>query len=211
MYHDILNPPAYTHEIKSEKRANETQTQNYELAVNTLIAANICYDIGLFDDSCNNSSRAIEKFIKSCPDIMSTTEHKLNSLLDQFSDLTNHFFSLEDKEIIKKNFYKRQYGDNYVQAAENDAFKGLRLACDVKQQIDIYRQTPISDILQFIGKNKPSEPVTDEYIRTNQFDGMRKYSQSFLAKNHKKNTEKNRPSEPKRQNFTVKNFKHFKK
>lgn len=176
----IYNPPAYVYEIKTDEQ--EIKIQNYHLAAENLINANMCYNVGLYNDSCNASSRAIEKFIKSCPDVNFCIQHKLDSLMNQFTNLTDYSFNSDDRELIKRNFYRRQYGDNYVAATENDALRGLQLACEVKQQTDIQRNTPISEILKFIGENnKPAGPVTDNYIRENQFDGMRTYSNTLTS------------------------------
>lgn len=178
---NTMNPSAYENKIEAFERETQTQTNNYQIATENLIAANICYNTGLYNDSCNASSRAIEKFIKSCPDVDSITEHRLDSLMTQFSAITGYSFDASDKTLVKNNFYQRQYGDNYIPATKDEALRGLQLACDVKQETDIYRQTPIKDVLQFTGENKPAAPVSDDYIRGHQFDGMRTHCNTFTA------------------------------
>lgn len=169
--------------MPSYKRETQQQTKNYNLATQDLLSANILYDVGLYDDSCVLSEQAAEKFLKSCPDIINCMDHNLKRLYFEFSQFCeNPQCKTTELEFLHDKFYNNRYGDQSGQSStEQDALTCLKIACSVKEDIDTYRQTPIEEISKFTGENKPTGPVTENYIRKHQFNGMRMYSNTFTS------------------------------
>ncbi len=169
--------------MPSYKRETHQQAKNYNLAVQDLLSANILYNAGLYNDSCVLSEQAAEKFLKSCPDIITPYGHNVIDLYQQFSAVYGeHQCKEDDIRLLKTKFYSNRYGDQPGESStESESLQCLHTACSIKEEIDYYRQTPTSDIFKFTGGNKPDGPVTDDYIRKNQFDLMRTYSQTLTT------------------------------